>query len=381
MDVQPSGREMADIAVEAGAIDMAQGVEHTTPPQIFLEILSKYYDQRRLHIYASPAGYKGYREALLIEAQRERSNLQLESLMATNGTSGGLVAALRSHCKPLDVVLLLEPFYPAHDWAIKSLHTVTRYVPYGEDFTINLDAVRDSLPGVAVFVLSNPANPTGLVLSRDELLEIHSLCKQHDVLLIVDEVYKDFVWEGEFASLLSLVDDLDNLVVLRSFSKNLALAGWRAGYAITSPERRAAMTHIHDALYVGAPTAPQFVLADMLQNHKQEMDEFLEAIVALYRENRLAIIKAFQAYNMDPHPKQGAFYMMVKHNRSSDMVAMEELLDKGIATAPGGPFYKPGRQDTGYLRIHFALSPQDRSKVVSLLTIKEAVHTTAGVKI
>ncbi len=364
----PSGREMADVAVEAGAIDMAQGVVHTPPPQIFLDILNSKFDERRMHIYASPAGYVKYREALLDILKEEREDLSIDSVMATNGITGGLVSALRSACKPNDQVLLLEPFYPAHSWAIESLHGVPRYVPYGKDFSLDLDAIREALPEVSAFVLGNPANPTGSVIDIEVLKEILSLCEEHDVLLIVDEVYRDFVWEGEYSSLLSVADTLDNLVILRSFSKNLALAGWRVGYAVTSPQRRAEMTHIHDSLYVGAPTAPQFVLAEMLSDYTKEIDVFVKDITELYEENRKKIIGAFRKYGMTPHSNQGAYYMMFEHKRSSDTEAVRELIDKGIAIAPGIPFYRAGTKDTGYIRIHFALSKDDCDRVVEILS-------------
>lgn len=358
---------MADIAIENGAIDMAQGVVHTPPPRKFLDVLTTIYSDRRPHIYASPAGYKPYRQAVLDIARQERPKLELENIMATNGVTGGLIAALRSHLKPLDKVVLLEPFYPAHDWAIQALHAVTEYVPYAPDFSLDWGAIEASLVEASAFILGNPANPTGLLTSIEDLQKLHSLCKEHNALLIVDEVYKDFVWEGSFKSLLATTEDLNHLVVLRSFSKNLALAGWRTGYAITSPERRANMTHIHDALYVGAPAMPQFVMAELLTKYLDDMNNFVQQVLAVYRENRHATINAFTSFGMNPIPKQGAYYMLVKHNQASDISAMKSLLKMGIATAPGVPFHRPGTQDSGFLRIHFAQSPEDRDKIVSIL--------------
>jgi aspartate/methionine/tyrosine aminotransferase len=66
---------------------------------------------------------------------------------------------------------------------------------------------------------------------------------------------------------------------------------------------------------------------------------------------------------MEPVPPQGAYYMMVKHNRQSDVAVMQELLEKGVAVAPGVPFYRPGSSDTGFIRAHFALSADDLEKV------------------
>ncbi len=363
----PTGREMADMAVEAGAIDMAQGVVHTAPPKIFLDKLNERFKERRMHTYASPAGYKEYRAALLNRLQRERADLTLEEVMATNGVTGGVVSALRTVCAPGDKVGLLEPFYPAHNWAIQAIQAVTEYIPYNTEFKLNWETIGQKIPGLKALLIGNPANPTGTVIDKDDLEKLYNLCVRNNVLLVMDEVYQDFIWENDYTSLLSLASDLNHLVICRSFSKNLALAGWRTGYAITAPERRANMTHIHEALYVGAPAPAQLILADLWQTESNQLDRFVSDLVGQYRNNRIRIMAAFEKYGMEPVSPQGAYYMMVKHNRASDMAAMQELLDKGIAVAPGIPFFRPGSADTGYLRAHFALSPDDVEKVEVIL--------------
>jgi len=372
MQLAPSGREMADIAVRHGALDLAQGVIHSNPPARFFELLEDTKDRHKAHVYASPAGNLPYRESLLKILQEERSSLTLDSLMGASGVTGGLVSALATHGKPGDAVLLFEPFYPAHDWAIRSLSRVPYYVPYRDDLSVDWEILRRALPRVKVVLVANPANPTGLVLRPEEVTRLYELCRQHDVLLIVDEVYRDFVWEGQFVSLLSLAKSLENVVVLRSFSKNLGLAGWRVGFAITAPQRLAAMTRAHDALYVGAPAMPQVVLATLLSEFRSEVEEFVRSMIALYRTNRQIVQAVFQEIGMLPHPQSGAYYMLVAHQRESDTAAMEELLSKGVAVAPGVPFWRPGTRQTGYIRLHFALAPENIEELRTRLSRKAA---------
>lgn len=361
---------MADIAVQQGAIDMAQGVVHTVPPDLFQQILNKHLQQRGTHIYSSPAGYIGYRQAVLASLRAERTDLDLDQVMATNGITGGLVAALRTQCQPQDRVALLEPFFPGHDWVIQALPAVTEYIPYNTGFNIDWDAVSQKLSDVKAMILANPANPTGTVLSKNDLLRLHCMCQEKNVLLIVDEVYREFVWEGKYVSLLSLVKDFNNLVILRSFSKSLALAGWRIGYAVTTQQHRAQMIHIHDTFYVGAPMPPQVALAELLTDHQQVIDAFIAEMVEAYRKNRQEISNIFISDGMEPLLKEGAYYMMVKHNRASDKAVIEELLKKGIAVAPGTSFYRPGTKDTGYFRAHFALSEHDLAQAKKRLVIQ-----------
>jgi aspartate/methionine/tyrosine aminotransferase len=364
----PSGREMADMAIAAGAIDMAQGVVHLPPPASFQAALDRLFSEPRVHKYASPAGYLPYREALLQVLQQQRSDLVLDNILATNGTTGGLVTALKASCQAGEAVALLEPFYPAHSWAIETLGFRPEYVPYTDNFSLDVRTLEQAVAdeNVSALLLANPANPTGTVITHAQLNHIVELCEKHDALLIVDEVYRDFMWEGTHVSPLSSAS-LENAVVLRSFSKNLALAGWRAGYAITSAERATRMKHVHEALYVGAPSPAQFALADLIIDPAGGLKEFVEQLVSLYRENRNDIAAAFRVFGMEPHLKEGAYYMMVTHNRASDMAAMQELLKLGIAVAPGAPFYRPGTKDTGSIRIHFALAQQTVRQVQEIL--------------
>ena len=361
-------RDIPALAVAAGAVDMSQGVVHCPPPREFLDILSARFNERHLHVYGSPQGNPAYRAAVAQLASEGGAKISPGMILATNGVTGGLTAALLSHLQAGEAVGLCEPFFPAHDWLVRALHFVPQYVPYREDWSLDAAAVLKMIPQVRALVLVNPANPSGTVLAAEDLTQVYAACREHDVLLIVDEVYRDFVWEGEHASLLELTDDYSHLVVVRSWSKNLALAGWRIGYAVSSSERVRAMTQPpHEALYVGAPGPVQDVVAELLDRHRPIVDEFIRGLLTLYRQNRQTVIEAFRAYGMDPVPKEGAYYMLIRHNRERDIAAMQELLDKGIAVAPGVPFFRPGTKDTGYIRVHFALSESDRRRAAEIL--------------
>lgn len=364
----PSVREISDLAVAAGAVDMAQGVVHCPPPPEFLAVLNGIFSERRTHIYGSPPGNAAYREAVADWISATGTHVPADMVMATNGATGGLAAALLAHCRPGEAVALGEPFFPAHDWLVRALHFTPHYLPYRAGWSFDRAAALDIVPQVRAMLLVNPANPSGTLISADELLAVYAACREHDVLLVVDEVYKDFIWESRHASLLNLTDEFSHLVVLRSWSKSLALSGWRIGYAVSTAERVRAMTQPpHEALYVGAPGPAQHVLTTLLRDQPAVLERFVQGLTALYGENRRAVIDAFHAFGMEPQPQEGAYYMLIKHFRESDMAALQELLDRGVAVAPGAPFFRPGMKDSGFIRIHFALSMKDRERVVAIL--------------
>lgn len=360
----PTGRSMADEAVRHGAIDLAQGVLHTEPPDILLDILTETSRQPRVHVYSSPQGVSQYLEEVARITNEEGISITPANILASSGNTGGLMAALIAHCQPGDRVLLPEPFYPAHLWALHAARCEPLFLHCGKDFLPNEEELEKQLPHVRAILITNPSNPSGAVWPQPLLEKLVAFATERNVLLISDETYKDYTWEGTFISPLSLTKDWRSLVVLRGFSKTYAIAGWRIGYTISSPEFIQLMTHqIHDALYVGAPSLPQYVVARALREHADELQEFVRQNVELYRENRKALSEIFHSLNMKPMLPAGAFYMLVEHNRADDITAMKELLARGVAVAPGTPFFADQTKPSGYIRVHFAVSPETILKV------------------
>lgn len=368
----PTGRSMADAAVQRGAIDLAQGVMHAAPPPILLSLLSELANERRSHIYTSPYGVPEYRAAVaeLLRGEGARG-ISEAHVLGTNGVTGGLMAALISELQPGDGVLLHEPFYPAHDWAIRAARCKPLYIQSTSTLAPDWEHLQEQLPRARAILIGSPENPTGYVWSADDLRRLLEFRGAKRLLVIIDEIYKDYVWDGTPARPLHGAPALDRVVVLRGFSKTLAISGWRAGFAVTTPERIERMAGAHDALYVGSPSLPQWVLARALRDHRRELEAFVTEAKETYRENRMKFAEIFRSSGMEPHLPQGAFYMLMKHRRADDMAAMQELLDVGVAVAPGVPFFADQTTPSGYIRIHFAVSREMVAEVRRRLAHKK----------
>lgn len=350
---------MADEAVRRGAIDLAQGVLHCDPPPALLDLLAAIAHEPRVHAYASPQGVPTYLDALVALLTSEDIRMTSANLLGCSGNTGGLMAALIEHCRPGDRVLLPEPFYSAHLWAVRAARCEPVFVRHTADFSPDEEELNMLLPTVRAALVCNPSNPSGVVWSRERLEKLLAAATERDTLLIVDETYKDYIWEREFVSPLTFTEDWKNLVALRGFSKTYAIAGWRVGYAVGAPERIARMTNqIHDALYVGAPSLPQHVLARALREHGQELRVFVQRNVGLYRQARQEVADVFRSIGMEPVLPQGAFYMLVRHSGESDVAVMKNLLGKGVAVAPGQAFFRDPAISSGAIRVHFAVPPE-----------------------
>lgn len=124
----------------------------------------------------------------------------------------------------------------------------------------------------------------------------------------------------------------------------------------------------HDALYLGGSTIAQYALGKTLSRHLEKLNVYVDHLRETLQLNRDQLAEAFTQYEMDPLPVPATYYMLLRHNRSSDIAAQEELLAKKVAITPGCFFYADPEQNTNYIRIHLAIDPKDRQKVVEILS-------------
>ena len=218
-------------------------------------------------------------------------------------------------------------------------------------------------------IITTPSNPTGIIAPTDILVRLSKTAAQKKCLLLLDEVYREFMWDiKEIDNSRRDELDLQNTCVFRSFSKTLAIPGWRIGHVITSPERIENMATQHDALYIGGSTIAQYAITEVLTNHHDALLQYIKDLRSMLARNHDLLADAFTSYGMEPAlPIQGAYYMMIKHNRESDMGAMEELRKKKVVVTPANILYSDSSKDTGYIRIHFAVSKQTANAVAKIL--------------
>lgn len=361
-------RELAEQAKASGAYDLAQGVIDAPPPPVLVAAL-KALPIEQYSSYNNKRGVPEYREAVRNYLKSRGWNVGLEQIMNTAGAMGGIASALLSECRPGARVLLPEPFFVYHKLLLEVLGFKIVYFPVPLNAQPDWEALRQSMEDVEAVILTTPANPTGQIASPKMLQRLSEAAVVSDCLLIVDEMYREFIWSEE------KLDDsaysaltLDKTVVVRSFSKTFAIPGWRVGFTVTSPARIEKMATYHDALYIGGGTLTQHALAAALTDNLLKLNEYVLNLRTRLLDNRDRLAKAFQAYGMKPLPVLATYYMLIEHGRGSDYAAMEEFIHKKIVLTPASMFFSDPTQDTGYIRIHFALRETVVEKVVSILT-------------
>lgn len=361
-------RELAERAKKSGAHDLAQGVINAAPPSSLIQVV-KNLPFERFSTYNNRRGVPEYRNAIAAYLQNRGWQAYFENILATSGVTGGITAALLTECRPGDTVLLPEPFFIGHKLLLEVLGFKIEFYPLPIDTSPDWADIEKRFAHVKAAILTIPANPTGQFADPAMLQNLTEAAASSHCLLLIDEMYREFIW-GEPSPDDDTYNSMNfgNTVVLRSFSKTFAIPGWRTGFAMTNSERIERMAPTHDALYLGGSTIAQHALAEALTSHLPDLNQYVSDLRASLLRNKEKLEAAFRDYGMEPLPVPATYYMLIKHNRSSDIAAMEELIEKKIVVTPLNILYSDTFQDTGYIRIHFAVSEETADRVSEILT-------------
>ncbi|ERH10423.1 MAG: aspartate/tyrosine/aromatic aminotransferase [halophilic archaeon J07HX64] len=210
-------------------VDMVSGSPDWEPPEALRKGLLEYAhaDSERFQ-YPPSVGLRGLREEIA-----GRRGVDAEQVIITNGAGEANHLAMAAGLErfPGSEVLLVDPTYPYYAGRASMLGADTRYVPAGEDGVPNLETVRECVRAeTSVIVVTTPNNPLGVTYNGETVTRLVEIAADNDALLVSDEVYDQFDYSGAFTSALSV--DSPHRVVTNSFSKSLAITGWRVGYAI-----------------------------------------------------------------------------------------------------------------------------------------------------
>lgn len=323
---------------------------------------------REASVYALEKGYTTYTSnrgmpALLeaIEAYLVHSfQLHYEpssEMIVTIGGSEAIDLALRALINPGDEILIPEPSYIAYSPIAflsggKPVPVETRAQ---EQFKLTPDSLGSKITDRSkVLILCYPNNPTGAIMTYEEMLPIARLVEEHDLLVISDEIYSELTYEGKHVSFASLPGMKDRTIVVSGFSKAFAMTGWRLGYACGHEEIISAMLKIHQYTVMCAPIMSQFAGLEALRNGLEEKEQMKE----LYNQRRRLVVKGFQQIGLACHEPSGAFYAfpsIASTGLTSEEFATQLLQDQKVAAVPGHVF---GLGGEGYIRCSYATSLQ-----------------------
>lgn len=311
--------------------------------------------------YAPVAGVYELREAVANRLfARHRTSVDPDNILISPGAKVMIFAIIHSLVDPGDEVIYASPVYPAYEAAVLMAGATPVQIELQEakEFRFSLDEMaRRITRRTRMIVINTPQNPTGGVLTLDDLKGVAELARKHDLLILSDEIYSEIYYGAPTAGMLDVPDILDRLLLVNGFSKTYAMTGWRVGYALVPKDLLPVV-----ALFMNnsVSSTSTFCQLGAVAAFTDETARMVEAMVQEFRKRRDVFVDGLNSIPgircLRPH---GAFYLFPNISglgRSSKEVADRLLDEAGVAALPGTAF---GKQGEGYLRLSFANSLQN----------------------
>jgi aminotransferase len=327
--------------------------------------------------YSYPFGLRELREAIAEYTHRHYGFAPDPDteITVSLGATEGFASTLGSLCDPGDGVIVMQPFheiYPsqARVFGLRPVFVTLRERPEAGRWELDMTQLkRAARAGAKMLVLNTPHNPTGKVFTEDELDAIASLCQEHGLLAVTDEIYEHMTYDGgRHRCLATLPGMRERTVVVNSISKTGNATGWRVGWVIAPPSLTQRIRGVHDSIVIQAPTPLQKAAVQLLK----QPPAFFERLRQVYLEKRTVLTEALQKVGFRITPPQGAYYLFADYRgvrllqELAPMPAAMLLIEKlGVASVPGDNFYGDGRDGDAYLRFAFCRS---------LTSLGEAAH-------
>ena len=367
--IKPSGiRKFFDIVSEMkDAISLGVGEpDFDTPWHIREEGI--YSLEKGRTFYTSNAGLSELKEEIAKYLSRKIDvNYNYKSeVLVTVGGSEAIDAALRAVINPGDEVLIPEPCYVSYTPCAVLADAVPVTIELKEENQFKLtreDLLSKITPKSKVLVLAFPNNPTGGIMTKEDLEAIADIIIDNDLLVLSDEIYSELTYLGEHVSIASLPGMRGRTVVINGFSKAYAMTGWRLGYAAGPEAIIKQMTKIHQFAIMCAPTTSQYAAVEALRNGDKDVEMMRES----YNQRRRFLVNAFKEMGLDCFEPYGAFYMfpsIKKFGMTSEEFATRFLEEEKVAVVPGTAFGDCGE---GFLRISYAYSLEQLKEALERL--------------
>ena len=276
-------------------------------------------------------------------------------VIITVGGSEAIDIAMRAMVDPGDEVLIPQPSYVSYEpCAILAGATpVIIELKNENEFRLTaqelLDAITDK---TKILVMPFPNNPTGAVMTKEDLESIAKICIEKDIFVLSDEIYSELTYCGDHYSIAAFPGMQERTILINGFSKGYAMTGWRLGYACGPKAIIEQMTKIHQFCIMCAPTTSQYAAIEALRNGDKDVAMMRES----YDQRRRFLMHSFKEMGLPCFEPYGAFYVfpcIKEFNMTSEEFAFALLDAEKLAVVPGSAF---GDSGEGFIRISYAYS-------------------------
>ena len=366
--LEPSGiRKFFDIVSEMPeAISLGVGEpDFDTPWRIREEGI--YSLEKGRTFYTSNAGLVELRDEICRYLKRKyHLRYRNDEVLVSVGGSEGIDVALRAIINPGDEVIVPQPSFVCYVPCVIMSDGVPVTVELKEENKFKLtreqleEAVTDKTKAI---IMSFPNNPTGAIMTKKDLEPIADFAKEHDLIVISDEIYSELTYGHKHVSIGARPDMKEWTIVINGFSKAFAMTGWRLGYVAAPKVIMEQMVKIHQYGIMAAPTTSQYAAVEALRACDDEVEEMKNS----YNQRRRYLLHRFRELGLECFEPEGAFYAfpcIKEFGMSSEKFAEELLKEQKVAIVPGTAF---GACGEGYLRVSYAYSIDELKEALNRL--------------
>ncbi|MBM9511276.1 aminotransferase class I/II-fold pyridoxal phosphate-dependent enzyme [Desulfogranum marinum] len=346
-------------------VSLAQGIPSFRTPERVIGFAQEKIAAGLCDKYSLTTGLTELREEIALSLETEGLSYDPErEILVTAGSIEGITATMLAFTSPGDEVLLPSPSYASYLGAISIAGCVPRYVELDEEnnFDFQVEKIKQGITKKTKLLLyCSPNNPTGTLFSQEKTRELVEICRQHNLTILIDEVYKDFYYVDEPHFSATQIPEARGMIVRAcSFSKAYAMTGWRVGFVHADKDRISRIVKFHDAMVTCAPVPAQYAAIGALRYGAEFLEEFRVEFkkrrnYCISRLDELSQVMDYQlpkaTYFVFPRIKDIVEYAGDSHRLAYD------ILDKvKVATVPGVAF---GPSGESHLRINFGREMSD----------------------
>ncbi len=365
-DIKPSGIrkffDMIDGMKDVVALTVGQP-DFITPWHIRVAAIESLENGKTY--YTSNSGTLELREEISAYMKR-RFSLEYDAkseVIVTVGGSEAIDISIRALLNPGDEVIVPQPAFVCYGPIVELAGGVPVYLDTKEEnkFKLTAEELRSVItPKTKMLVLPYPNNPTGAVMTREDLEAIAEVLRGTDIIILSDEIYCDLTYGMNHTSIANIDGMRERTIIASGFSKTYAMTGWRLGYTLAPKEITKQMLKIHQYAIMCAPTTSQFAAVEAMRNG----DGDVEMMRSEYNRRRRYLVNGLRSIGIECFEPEGAFYAwpnISKFGMSSEEFCDKLLSEGKVAIVPGTAFGECGE---GFARISYAYSVEHIAKAL-----------------
>jgi methionine aminotransferase len=360
---------MSRLANEEKAINLSQGFPDFNCPKELISLVNKYMKAGH-NQYAPMPGYIKLKERIAEKVEKlygAAYNADTE-VVITAGATQAIYTVITSIVKEKDEVIVFEPAYDSYVPSILLSKGVPKYVTLNApDYKINWDDVKRLISfKTKMIILNTPHNPTGSILTEEDMKELEKITANRDIIILSDEVYEHIIFDGyKHQSISKYPNLIDKSFVISSFGKTYHTTGWKMGYVLAPENLMKEFRKVFQFLMFAAITPIQYAYADFMSNE----DHFLE-LNDFYQKKRDIFVNALKDSRFEIIPCHGTYFQCLGYKNIADEgdveYAKKLTIEHKVASVPISVFYHD-KIDHNVLRFCFAKSEDTLKKATDIL--------------